>query len=220
MTQYNTLNVKFSNSKLNKLKLGIKYGTGVTLKISSNVVGDSNDENDFPHKLSLTNAQALRLRKAFANGPSANKKLSKTQLHKIRKSSRILGLLLLKTGLPLIANVLKPLAKSVLTPFGLTAVASATDATIHNKMFGSGNTTSIISNELINDIMDIVKSLKESGLLIKGVSEAIKNEAKEQKGEFIGMLLGILGATLFGNLLTGKGSIRAGAGTIRAGQDF
>ena len=224
MTQYNTLNVKFSNSKLNKLKLGIKYGTGVTLKISSNVVGDSNDENDFPHKLSLTNAQALRLRKAFANGPSANKKLSKTQLHKTRKSggfsSRILGLLLLKTGLPLIANVLKPLAKSVLTPFGLTAVASATDATIHNKMFGSGNTTSIISNELINDIMNIVKSLKESGLLIKGVSEAIKNEAKEQKGEFIGMLLGILGATLFGNLLTGKGSIRAGAGTIRAGQDF
>ena len=77
-------------------------------------------------------------------------------------------------------------------------------------MFGSGFTTLIISNEEVNDIMKIVKFLEESGLLIEGVSETIKNEAKEQKGGFLGVLLGTLGARLLGNLLTGKGTIRAG----------
>ena len=85
-------------------------------------------------------------------------------------------------------------------------------------MFESGTTTLVISNEEMNDIMKLVKSLEESGLLIKGVSETIKNEAKEQTGGFIIMLLGTLGASLLGNLLTGKGTIRAGKGTIRAGE--
>ena len=88
----------------------------------------------------LTNTQVLKLRKAFANGSSANIKLSKTQLHKTVQSGGLLGRLLgpvLKTRLPLIGNVLKPLAKSVLTPLGFTAAASATDPTIHQKMFGS-----------------------------------------------------------------------------------
>ena len=117
-------------------------------------------------------------------------------------------------GLPLIGNVLKPLAKSILIPSGVTASVSATDAAIHKKMFGSNTITLIISNEEMNDIMKMLKSLEESGLLIKGVSEAIKNEAKEQKGGFLSMLLGTLGASLLGNLLTGKGTIRAGEGTI------
>ena len=85
--------------------------------------------------------------------------------------------------MPLIGNVIKPLAKSVLIPLGLTA-ASATDAAIHKKMFGCGTTTLIISNEKMNDIMKIIKFLEESGLLIKGVSQTIKNEVKEQKGGF------------------------------------
>ena len=85
-------------------------------------------------------------------------------------------------------NVLKPLAKSVLIPLGLAAAVSATDAAIHKKMFGSGVTTFIISIEEKNDIMKIVKSLEEPGLLIKNVSETIENEAKEQKGGFLGML--------------------------------
>ena len=72
----------------------------------------------------------------------------------------------------------------------------------------------------MSDIMKIVKSFEESGLLIKGVSGTIKNEAKEQKGVFLGMLLDTLGASLLRNLLTGKGTIRAGEGTIRANQDF
>ena len=93
---------------------------------TSNVVGDSNDENNFPHKLLLTNTKVLRLRKAFANNSSANLKLSKTQLHKIGQSGGFLGRLLgplLKTGLSLIGNVLKSLAKSVLITLGLTAAA-------------------------------------------------------------------------------------------------
>ena len=85
-TQYNTLNVKWSNSQLNKLKSGITNGTGIILKISSNIVGDSNDANNFPHKLLLTNTQVLRLRKAFANNSSANIKLWKIQLQKIGQS--------------------------------------------------------------------------------------------------------------------------------------
>ena len=178
------------------------------MKHLSNVVGDSNDENNFPHELLLTNTQVSKLCKAFSNGSSANIKLSKTQLHKLLGPS-------LKTGLPLIENALKPLAESVLIPLGLTAAASATDAAIHQKMVGSGSTTLIISNEEMNDIMKIVKSLEESGLLIKGVCETIKNEVNEQKGGFIGMLLGTLGAGLLGNLLTGKRTIRAGEGTIR-----
>ena len=102
-------------------------------------------------------------------------------MHKIGQSGGSLGILLgplLKIGLPLIENVLKLLAKSVLISLGLTAAASETDAGIHKKMFGSCVTTLIISNEEINDIMKIVKSLEESDLLIKSVSETIKNEAK------------------------------------------
>ena len=112
--------------------------------------------------------------------------------------------------MPLIGNVLKPLAKSVLIPLRLTAAASATDAAIHKKMLGSGMTTLIISNKEMNDIIKIVKSLEESGLLTKGVSETIKNEAKEQKEGFLGILLGTLDASSLGNILTDKGTIRAG----------
>ena len=120
--------------------------------------------------------------------------------------------------MPLIGNVLKPLAKSVLTPLGITA--SATDAAIHKKMFESGATTLIIGNEEMNDIMKINKSLEESGLIIKGFSETIRNEAEEQEGGFLGMVSGTLGASVLGNLLTGKGTIRAGEDTVKAGQYF
>ena len=86
MTQYNTLNVKWSDSQLKKLKSGIKNGTEVTLKLSSNVVGDSNDGNNVLYKLLLTNTQVSKLRKAFSNGSSSNIKSSRTQLHKIVQS--------------------------------------------------------------------------------------------------------------------------------------
>ena len=134
---------------------------------------------------------------------------------------RLLGPLL-KTGLPLIKNVMKPLAKSVLIPLGLTAAAWAADAGKHKKILGSGHntTTLIISNNEIEDIIKTVKSLEDSGLLIKGVTETVQDEVKEQKGSFLSMLLGTLGASLLGNLLTGKGAIATsqGRGIYRAGK--
>ena len=121
------------------------------MKLSSNVVGDSSDENNFLHKLLLINVQVSKLRKVFANNSSVNIKLSKTQLHKIGQSEGFLGRLLgalLRAGFPLIKNLLKPLAKIVLIPLELTAAASAIDAAIEKKIFGSGITTLIILKEV------------------------------------------------------------------------
>ena len=129
------------------------------------MIGDN--ETNFPHKLLLTNREVANIRKAFANYSSADIKLSKTQLSKMIQSGGFLGNLLgplLKTGLSLIKNVVKPLTKSVLIPLGLSASASAADAGIHKKTLGSGNmTTLIISNNEIEYIIKIVKSLEDSG---------------------------------------------------------
>ena len=108
----------------------------------------------------------------------------------MKKDNRKILAPLLKTRLPLIENVLKSLTKSVLILLGLTAAAAAADEVRHKKMFGSGVTTLIILNEEMNDTKEIVKSLEESVLSIKGVSDTIKNVAKEQKERFVGMLLG------------------------------
>ena len=226
MTQYSSLNVKLSNLQLNKLKSSIKNEADVVLRISSNMVGNSNDNTNFPHELLLTNRQVANICKAFAKNTSTDIKLSKTQLSKMIQSGGFLGRLLgplLKTGLPLIKSVIKPLAKSVLIPLGLAAAASAADAGIHKKILGSdhNNRTLIISNDEMDDILKIVKSLENSAVLLKSVSETIQHEAKEQRGGFLSMLLGILGASLLGDILSkdlsGKGTIRAGEGTIRAG---
>ena len=94
-------------------------------------------------------------------------------------------------------NVLPPLAKSVLIPLGLTAAASAADAGIHKKILGlGGHMTLIISNKDMDDLIEIVKSLEDSGLLLKGVTESVQNEVKEQRGGFLSMLLGTIGASL------------------------
>ena len=120
-------------------------------------------------------------------------------------------------------KVAVPLAKNVLAPLGITAAASAIDAGIKKKQHGSGTTTSIISNEEMNDIMKIVQALKDSNILLKGVTKTVKNETKEQKGGYLSMLLGTFGASLLGNLLTRKGIVRAGTGNkkgkgiVRAG---
>ena len=128
---------------------------------------------------------------------------------------------LLRTGLPLMKNVIKPLAQSVLIPLGLTAAASDADAGIYKKILGSGhNTTLIISNDEMEDILKIVKSLEDLGLLLKGVSETTTNEAKEQKGGFLSMLLGTLGASLLGNMLADKRFVRAGEGTAKVGYGY
>ena len=155
--------------------------------------------NNLPHELLLTTRQKTKVRNAFNNNMSTDLKLSKAQIIKIIQSGGFLNKLfgpLLKTGLPLIKNVIKPLAKSVLIPLGLTAAASAADAGIHKKVLGSGNTTLTISNEEINDIMKIVQALEDSNILLKGVTKTIENETKEQKGGFLSMLLGTLCASL------------------------
>ena len=126
MTQYSSLNVKLSNSQLNKLKSSIKNEPDVVLRIPSNMVGNSNDNTNFPHELLLTNRQVANIRKAFAKNTSTDIKLSKTQLSKMIQTGGFVGRLLsplLKTGLPLIKSVIKPLAKSVSLPLGLTAAA-------------------------------------------------------------------------------------------------
>ena len=116
MTQYNSLNIKLSNSQLNKLKSAVKNKTDIVLRLSSNIIGNSNDKVNFPHELLLTNRQVANLCKASANNSSTDIKLSKTQLSKMIQSGGLLGRLLgplLKTGLPLMKNVIKPLAKNL-----------------------------------------------------------------------------------------------------------
>ena len=188
------------------------------------MIGNSDDKTNFPHKLLLTNRQVTNLRKAFVNHISTDIKLSKIQLSNVIQLGGFLGRLLgslLRTGLLLMKNVIQPLAKSVLTPLELTAAASAVDAGIHKKVLGSGhNTTLIISNKEMEGILKIFKSLEDSGLLLKGVSETIKNEGKDKKGGFLYMLLGPLGASLLGKILAGKGVMRAGEGTVRVGYGY
>ena len=201
ITQYNSLNVKLSNSHFNKFKWAIKNETDVVLRFSSYMIDDN--ETDFRHQLLLINRQVANIRKAFENNSSIDIKLSKTQLSKMIQPGGFLGRLLgplLKTALPLIKNVIEPLAKSVLIPIGLTTAASAADAGIHKNILGSENMTTLtISNNEIEDIIKIVKSLKDSDLLLEGVTETVQNEVKEQKGGFLNMLLGTLGASLLGN---------------------
>ena len=146
MTQYNSLNVKLSNLELNKIKSAIKNESEVVLRLSSNMIGD--DETNFPHKLLLINRQVANLRKAFGNNSSTDIKLSKTQISKIIHSRRFLGRLLgplLKTGLPLTKNVIKPLAKSVLIHLGLTSTASAAYVGIHKNLGTGYNNTNKIN---------------------------------------------------------------------------
>ena len=136
------------------------------------------------------------------------------------QSGGFLGNLLGKLAGPLM-KVAMSLAKNVLGSLGLSAAMSAIDGSIIKKMLGSGTTTLIISNDEMDDILKIVKSLENSGVLLRGVSETIQHEAKEQRGGFLCMLLDTLGASLLGDVLSkglsGKGVIRACEGTIRAG---
>ena len=180
------------------------------------------DGNDLPHELLMTTRQKTKLRNAFNNNMLTDLKLSKAQIFKIIHSGGFVGSLLSKLAGALMKVVI-PLAKNVLAPLGITAAASAIDAGIQKKIHGSGTITLIISNEEMNDIMKIAQALEDSNILLKEVTKTIKNETKEQKGGFLSMLLSTLGASLLGNLLAGKGIVRAssgnknGRGTVRAG---
>ena len=167
MTQYNSLNVKLSNSQINKLKSAIKNETDVILRLSSNMVDNSNNKTNFPHKLLLTNRQVENICNAFANHTSSDIKFSKTQLTNMQKGGFLRFLApLLKSGLPLLKSVIKPLGM-----LDLTAASSATDAAISKKILGSGNhITLTISNDDMQDLLKIVKSLEDSGILLDGIT--------------------------------------------------
>ena len=166
--------------------------------------------NDLPHELLLTTRQKAKLRNASNNNMSIHLKPSKAQISKIIQSGGFLGSLLSKLARPLM-KVAIPLAKNVLAPLRITAAASEIDARIKTKL-GSGTTTWIIANEEMNDIMKIVQVLEDSNILLKEVTKRIQNDTKEQKGGFWSMLLGTLGVSFLGNLLTGKRIVRAGYG--------
>ena len=206
MVEYSKVNVRLSNTQLQKLQDAVKDNTGTTLRINLKML----DRNDLPHELLLMTRQKAKLRKALNNNTSTDIKLSKAQITKIIQSDGFLGSLLSKLAGPLM-KVAAPSAKNVLAPLGITATASAIDAGIQKKIHGSGTTTLIISDEEMNDIIKIVQALEDSNTLLKGLTNTIRNETKEQKGRFLSMLLGTLGASLLGNLLAGKGIARAGA---------
>ena len=211
MVEYSKLKCKLTKVQLNKLKKAIKSNEGATLRL-----GIKNfNKDELPHELLLTTRQNTKLRNAFNNNLATDIKLSKAQTKKLIQSGGFLGKLLSKLAGPLM-KVALPLAKNVLAPLGLTAAMSAIDGSIQKKIHGSG-VELIIEQEYMNDIMKIIEALENSGILLKGVSKTIENETKEQRGGFLGMLLGTLGASLLGNLLTGgKGIMRAGDGIVRA----
>ena len=212
MVEYSEVNCKLTNVQLNKLKKAVKSNEGATLRLG--IRNFNKDER--PHELLLTTRQNTKLRNAINNNSATDIKLSKAQIKKLIQSGVFLGKLLSKLAGPLMKAAL-PLAKNVLAPLGLTSAMSAIDGSIQKKIHGSG-VKLVIEEEDMNDIMKIIKALENSGILLKGVSKMIKNETKKQRGGFSSMLLGTLGASLLGNLLTGgKGIMRAGDGIVRAG---
>ena len=212
MVEYSKVNCKLTNVQLNKFKKAVKSNEGATLRL-----GIKNfNKDELPHELLLATRQNTKPRNAINNNLATDIKLSKAQIKKLIQSVGFLGKLLSKLAGPLM-KVALPLAKNVLAPLGLTAAMSAIDGSIQKKIHGSG-VELIIEQEDMNDIMKIIEALENSGILLKGVSKTSENETKKQRGGFLSMFLGTLGASLSGNLLTGgKGIMRAGDGIVRAG---
>ena len=218
MVEYSKVDCKLTNVQLKK---PVKSNEGATLRLG---IRNFNKDED-SHELLLTTRQNTKSINALNNNSATDIKLSKTQIKKIIQSRGFLGKLLSKLAGPLMKAAL-PLAKNVLAPLGLTAAMSAIDGSIQKKIHGSG-VKLIIEQEDMKDIMKIIEALENSGILLKGVNKTIKNETKKQRGGFLSMLLGTLGASLLGNLLSvGKGSVaskgkdegimRAGDGIVRA----
>ena len=213
MVEYSKINCKLTNVQLNKLKKAVKSNKGATLRLRIK----NFNKDELPHELLLTTRQNTKLRNAINNNLATDIKLNKAQIKKLIQSGGFLGKLLSKLAAPLM-KVAMSLATNVLAPLGLTAAMSAIDGSIQKKIHGSGIKL-IIEEEDMKDIMKIIEALENSGILLKGVIKTIENETKEQRGGFLSMFLGTLGASLLGNLLTcGKGIVRAGDGIVRAGE--
>ena len=176
MVEYSEVNCKLTNVQLNKLEKADKSYEGATLRLGIRHF----NKDEHPHELLLTTRQNTKLRNALNNNSATDIKLSKAQIKKIIQSGGFLGKLLSKLAGPLM-KVAMPLAKNVLAPLGLTTAMSAIDGSIQNKIHGSG-VKLIIEQEDMKDITKIIKSLENSGILLKGVSKMIESETKEQKG--------------------------------------
>ena len=197
MVEYTEVNVKLTNLQLSKLQKAVKNNDGATSRISIK----NFNKDKLPHELLLTTRQSTKLRNAINNNLATGIKFSKVQIKKIIQSGGFLSKLLSKLAGQLM-KVAMPLAKNVLAPLGLTAAMSAIDGGIQKKMRDDGIKL-VIENKDMNDIMKIIEALENSGILLKGVTKTIENETKEQRGGFLCMLLGTLGANFLGNLLTG-----------------
>ena len=172
MVEYSKVYCKLTNVQLNKLKNAVKSNEGATLRLG--IRNFNKDET--PHELLLTTRQNTKLRNALNNNSATDVKLSKAQIKKLIQSGGFLGKLLSKLAGPLM-KVALPLAKNVLAPLGLTAAMSAIDGSIQKKIHGSG-VKLIIEQEDMNDIMKIIESLENSGILLKGVTKTMENEMK------------------------------------------
>ena len=164
MVEYNTVNAKLSNSQLKKLKIAVKNKQGTTLRTTARMFNG----NKLPHELFLRQRQITKLRNNIEHNLQTDIKLSKAQISKIIQSGGFLGKLvgsLLKTGLPLLRSVIKPLGL-----LALTDASSAIDAGVQKNVHGSGTATLIISNKKVKDMMKIVQALEDSGILLKGVT--------------------------------------------------
>ena len=218
MVKYSKLNAKLTDTQPQKLNTAAKNKTetapGMVLKMF--------DGNDLPNLLLLTTKLKTKLRNSLNNNISTDINFSKAQISKLIQSEGFLGSLLSKLA-GLLMNVSIPLVKNILAPPGFTESALAIDTGIQKKIHGSGTTTLIISKEEMNDVMKIVQALEGSNILLKGVTKTIKNETKEQKGGFLSMLLGTLGAISLGNMPARREIVRARCGNkkgkaiVRAG---
>ena len=193
--------------QLKKIQDAVKNNNGATIRLSNK----NFNKDQLIHELCLNEQQLNKLREKIENNMSTDIKLSKVQINKIIKEGGNLGRLLMNF-LPKLIKPAISIGKNILALLGLSATMSATDAVIQRKMYGSENKTLIISNNDLNDLIKIATALAEHDILLKGTNKAIKNKNKKQEGGFLSMLLGTLGASLLGNLLTGKRLYRTGQG--------
>ena len=221
MVQYNRVNTKLSNLQLSKLKNAAKNNEGTTLRM-----GNKNfNKEKLPHELLLTTRQTTKLRYSIQNNMSADAKFSKAQIKKRIQSGSFLGKLLGRFLSKLIKLAIS-VGKNLLASLGLSAAISAADAGIQKSIFGSGITTLKIGNKELNDLMKIIKVLENHGVLLKGITKTVQNDVKSQRGDFLSVLLGTLGASLLGDVLSkgllGSGMYRAGEGKgiVRAGEEI
>ena len=166
-----------TNLLLKKIQDAVKNNNGTTIILSNK----NFNKNHLLHELYLTQKQMEKLIEKIKNNMSTDIKLSKVQINKVIKEGGNLGKLLIRF-LPKLIKPAISLGKNILAPLRLSAAMSATDAATQKKMYGSGNTTLIISNDDMDDLIKIITVLEEHDILSKGITKTIKNENKEQKG--------------------------------------